>query len=73
MAAITNCILNDENRILSVSNYDEMSDTYNGFPAVVGRSGIVRRIGLNISPEEQEKFNRSIQALKDAIREAESE
>ena len=73
MAAITNCILNDENRILSVSNYDELSDTYNGFPAVVGRNGIVRRLGLKISPEEQEKLNHSIQTLKEAIREAQSE
>lgn len=67
MASITNCILNDENRILPVSNYDELSDTYNGYPAVLGRQGIVRRLGLKISAEEQIKLNNSIRALQDAI------
>ncbi len=72
MATIVNCILNDENRILPISSYDEMSGTYNGFPAVLGRNGVVRRIGLKISQEEQDKFNKSIETLKEAIREAES-
>lgn len=72
MAMITNCILNDERRILPVSNYDGMSNTYNGFPAVVGRHGIVRRIGLKLNPEEQEKFNKSIGTLQEAIRETEN-
>lgn len=69
VAMITNCILNDENRILSVSSYDEMSGTYNGFPAVVGANGIVCRIGLKISDAEQEKFNNSIKTLQEAIHE----
>ena len=68
---ITNCILNDERRILPVSNYDEMSNTYNGYPAVVGRHGIVRRIGLKLNAEEQSKFEKSISALQEAIKEAE--
>ena len=69
LTTIVNCILNDENRILPVSNYDELSGTYNGFPAVLGREGIVRRIGLKISDDEQIKLNASIQVLRDAIRE----
>ena len=73
MASITNCILNDEMRILPVSSYDEMSGTYFGYPAVVGRAGVVRRIGLDLSPEEQEKLNVSIAALKAAIKDVESE
>ena len=72
MATITNCILNDEQRILSVSTYDEMSNTYNGFPAVIGRQGVVRRLGLKLNSEEQEKMNRSIKALQEAIKEAEA-
>ena len=73
LASITNCILNDERRILPVSNYDEFSGTYNGFPAVVGSDGIIRRIGLNISETEKEKFENSVKVLKEAIAEAESE
>ena len=72
LASITNCIMNDERRILPVSNYDEFSGTYNGFPAVVGADGIIRRIGLQISDVEQEKFQNSIKVLKEAIAEAES-
>ena len=72
LASITNCIMNDERRILPVSNYDEFSGTYNGFPAVVGADGIIRRIGLRISDAEQEKFQNSIKVLKEAIAEAES-
>lgn len=71
LAAITNCILNDENRILSVSSYDEMSGTYNGYPSVVGRNGVVRRIGLDLSDEEKEKFNVTVATLKAAIKEVE--
>lgn len=69
LTTIVNCILNDENRILPVSNYDELSGTYNGYPAVLGREGVVRRLGLKISDEEQIKLNASIQVLRDAIRE----
>ena len=72
LASITNCIMNDERRILPVSNYDEFSGTYNGFPAVVGADGVIRRIGLQISDVEQEKFQNSIKVLKEAIAEAES-
>ncbi|MBR5419003.1 L-lactate dehydrogenase [Candidatus Saccharibacteria bacterium] len=73
MASITNCILNDENRILPISNYDELSDTYNGYPAVLGRNGVVRRLGLQITPDEQVKFNSSIRALRNAIDSLEEE
>lgn len=69
LTTIVNCILNDENRILPVSNYDELSGTYNGYPAVLGREGVVRRLGLKISDDEQIKLNASIQVLRDAIRE----
>ena len=55
------------------ATYDEMSGTYFGYPAVVGRAGVVRRIGLDLSPEEQEKLNVSIAALKAAIKDVESE
>ena len=73
MATITNCILNDENRILPISNYDELSDTYNGYPAVLGRNGVVRRLGLQILPEEQVKLNSSIRAIRSAIDSLEEE
>ena len=46
---ILNCILNDEMRVLAVSSYDHFSDTSFGFPSVVGRSGVIRRLDLKLS------------------------
>jgi L-lactate dehydrogenase len=67
VAQILNCILNDENRVLSVSSYDTFSDTCFGWPSVVGREGIVRRLDLKISEKEGVALQKSINVLKDAI------
>ncbi len=67
VAQILNCILNDENRVLSVSSYDAFSDTCFGWPSVVGREGIVRRLDLKISEKEGVALQKSINVLKDAI------
>lgn len=72
LATITNCILNDENRVLPVSNFDEYSGIFNGFPAVLGRQGIQRRLGMNLSEDEQRKLEASIDVIKQAITEASS-
>ena len=68
VASILNCILNDEMRIMSVSTYDDYNDVYYGFPAVVGRSGIIRRLDLKLTEEEGVKLQESINALKKAIK-----
>lgn len=67
VAQILNCILNDEMRILPVSSYDNFSDTYFGFPTVVGREGVIRRVDMKISENEGILLQRSINALKSAI------
>lgn len=64
---IINCILNDERRILPVSSYDDSAGVYNGFPAVLGRNGVVRRVELQINEKESIKLQKSINALKSAI------
>ena len=46
---IVNSIFNDEMRILPVSSYDHFSDTCFGWPSVVGREGVLRRLELRIS------------------------
>lgn len=68
VASILNCILNDETRILPVSSYDSFNDVYYGYPAVLGRSGIIRRLDLKLTEEEGVKLQESINALKKAIR-----
>ncbi len=64
---LINCILSDERRVLPVSSYDYFCDVYNGFPAIVGRHGVVRRLGLKLSEQEGLKFQKSNNALKSAI------
>ena len=68
VVSILNCIFNDEMRILPVSNYDSFNDLYYGFPAVVGRAGIIRRLDLKLSEKEGVKLQESINAIKNATK-----
>ena len=68
VAQILNCIFSDEMRVLPVSSYDYFSDTSFGFPSVVGRAGIIRRLDLRLSEHEGIELQKSINALKQAIR-----
>ena len=67
VAQILNCILNDEMRVLAVSSYDHFSDTSFGFPSVVGRQGVIRRLDLKLSEHEGIELQKSINTLKKAI------
>ena len=59
VVSILNCIFNDEMRVLPVSSYDSFNDCYYGFPAVVGRAGIIRRLDLKLSEKEGVKLQES--------------
>lgn len=67
VAQILNCILNDEMRVLPVSSFDHFSGTSFGFPSVVGRQGIIRRLDLKLTEHEGVELQKSINALKQAI------
>lgn len=67
VARIINCILADERRVLPVSSYDDFADVYNGFPAVVGRQGIIRRLHLDLSESEKLRLQHSNNTLRSAI------
>lgn len=64
---ILNSILNDEMRIMPVSSYDEFSGTSFGWPSVVGRAGVIRRLDMRISEREGVELQKSINVLKEAI------
>ncbi|MBR2839793.1 L-lactate dehydrogenase [Candidatus Saccharibacteria bacterium] len=64
---ILNCIFNDELRVLPVSSYDHFSDTSFGWPTVVGRTGIQRRLDLKLTEHEGVELQKSINALHKAI------
>ena len=67
VVSILNSILNDEMRILPVSSYDGFSGTCFGWPSVVGREGVVRRLDLSISEREGIELQKSINALRNAM------
>ena len=66
---LINCILGDERRVMPVSTYDHDADVYYGFPVVVGKDGVVRRIDLKLTEREGVKLQKSINALKTAVSE----
>lgn len=68
VAQILNSILNDEMRVLPVSSYDAFSDTCFGWPSVVGRAGVLRRLDLKISEHEGVELQKSINVLRNAIK-----
>ena len=65
---IINCILNDERRVLSVSSYDDNNNLFIGFPTVVGRKGAIRRLDLKLTEAEGIKYQKSVNALKTALK-----
>jgi L-lactate dehydrogenase len=67
LVRITNAILDDENTILTVSTYDKENDIYIGYPAIVGRNGVVGYTPTKLSDDEQVKFNNSISVIKNVI------
>lgn len=68
---ILNSILNDERRILPVSIYDDFNDVYYGFPSVVGKEGIVRRLEIGMTETEGISLQKSINILRENIQEME--
>lgn len=65
---ILNCILNDEMRVLPVASYDGFSGTCFGWPSVVGRRGVLRRLDLSIAEFEGIELQKSVNVLKDALK-----
>ncbi len=65
---ITNAILNDENTILTISSYDKEKDVFIGYPTVINHEGAFKRLVFPLSKEEQEKYNISIETIKQAIK-----
>jgi L-lactate dehydrogenase len=67
LVRITNAILDDENTILTVSNYNKEHDIFIGMPSIVNRNGASDPIGIELTEEEQIKFNNSVNIIKNEI------
>ena len=64
---ITNAILEDENTILSVSNYDPDNQIFISTPCIINKNGIQKRIFIELNEEETAKMQYSVDVIKDAI------
>jgi len=58
VAKIINCILSDERRVLAISSYDDFGKVYNGFPTILGRHGVIRRLDIKMTEKEGVKFQK---------------
>lgn len=67
LVRITNAILEDKNIILSVSSYDTENKICVSTPAIVGSSGVKKKIFIPLNEEETEKLTHSINVIKEAI------
>jgi len=65
---LINCILNDERRVLPVSSLDDCTDVYSGFPAVVGRKGVLRRLEIQMTEQEGIAMQQSANTLRQTLR-----
>ena len=68
---VTKAILNDENSVLTVSAYLEgqygQKDVYIGVPAVLNRQGVREILEVELSEDEELKFDHSVQVLKETM------
>ena len=60
LVRITNALLGNENTIISVSNYNKEHDLYISTPAILGRSGIIDTMKINLTNEERQLFIKSV-------------
>lgn len=61
---IVKSILNDEKRTFPATSYDDKLGTYIGHPTTVGADGIVGHPGLDLTTDEEDKYEKSAAAIK---------
>ncbi|MCI8347402.1 MAG: L-lactate dehydrogenase [Bacilli bacterium] len=67
LVRITNAILGDEDTIITVSSYDSKNDIYMGIPSILNKEGVKSRIYIELTKEEEEKLQHSVDIIKEAI------
>ena len=68
LVKITNAILDNEESIFTVSNFDPVNKIFLGTPVVIGKEGVLRRIYVELNNEETEKMKNCVQIISDAIK-----
>lgn len=69
---ITNAILNNENAILTISSYDLKNNLFIGYPTIINNNGALKRLPLELSDDEENKLNYSINTIKEIIKNIEN-
>ncbi len=67
LVKITNAILEDSNKIFTVSGYNENYDIYIGQPCVLGKTGIKKVLKLNLNNDDKMKFEKSVHAIQEVL------
>lgn len=74
LANICENILRNSRKVLAIGAFLEghykNEGVYTGVPAVIGMEGIVEIIEFNLSIEEQNQFNKSVEQLKEVVKKA---
>ena len=69
LSRIVKAIIDNENSILTVSTYVDghynQNDVYIGVPAVINSNGVRELLELDLTEEEQAKFDNSCKIMKD--------
>jgi L-lactate dehydrogenase len=76
LVRITTAILNNENRILPISSYnngvyDIEKDVYIGLPTMINKNGVHHVVKLKLNEEEKEKLNKSANILRSFLNDME--
>lgn len=64
LLSITNSILNNDHKILTVSCYSKEYDCYYSMPCLIGKRGIEKQISINLSNADNAKLLNSITKLQ---------
>ena len=67
LVKLTNAILEDENAIFTVSNYDQDNQIYISTPCIINKNGIQKKIYIELNEEETIKMQHSVDVIKEAI------
>lgn len=67
LVSITNAILGDENRIITVSTYDKENAVFIGLPTIVNKRGAKGRVFVDLTEEESLQLQHSIDVIKEAL------
>ncbi len=68
LVSITDAILNDKKQEIIISTYDNLTNTYYGYPVLLGQTGVIKKQNLLLTKTEQELLDKSIAVIWEAYK-----